>query len=275
MLSKTIKDFLGVVILLIIIIFVGFLGYFYFSQITDDIDEASGCEKSGPDAYSVIIVDNTNKLTYIQQKDIENRIFDIVFNALPNDKIVIYSLGNMLKDNSDIEKINPIVEQCPYKDGSKASEWVANPKKMKKEKIKRFDLPIKKALEGIIKRGQDSDYSPILELIQKIKVTVLHKVITENKGIQSSGEKSVKIHLFSDLLQHTSNFSFYRKDNLTQFLKSKKFDKVYSNLEGIDIVVWQLINTEVGAKVSKIFYDIESILRKMNVRSVTRRNIEG
>ena len=85
------------------------------------------------------------------------------------------------------------------------------------------DIPIKKALEGIIKREQDSDYSPILELIQKIKVTVLHKVITENKGIQSSGKKSVKIHLFSDLLQHTSNFSFYRKDNLTQFLKSKKW----------------------------------------------------
>ena len=89
MLSKTIKDFLGLVILLIIIIFVVFLGTLYFTQKTDDIDEASGCEKSGPDAYSVIVVDNTNKLTYIQQKDIENRIFDIVFNALPNDKIVI------------------------------------------------------------------------------------------------------------------------------------------------------------------------------------------
>ena len=94
---------------------------------------------------------------------------------------------------------------------------------MKKEKIKRFDIPIKKALEGIIKREQDSDYSPILELIQKIKVTVLHQVTVKNKNRPSSEKKLVEIHLFSDLLQHTSNFSYYRKDNLNQFLKSKKF----------------------------------------------------
>ena len=273
MLSKTIKDFLGLVILLIIIIFVGFLGTLYFTQKTDDIDEASGCEKSGPDAYSVIVVDNTNKLTYIQQEAIKNRIYDIIFDALPNDKIIIYSLGNMEKDNSDIEKINPIVEQCPYKDGSKANKLIANPDLMKKEKEKRFDTPIKKALAGIIKRDQDSYFSPILELIQKIKVTVLHEVTSANKDKSSSENKPIQIHLFSDLLQNSENFSFYKKDNLNRFLKSNQFNKISANLEGIDFIIWQLNNSII--KISKIFFDFEKILRKMKVGSVERRNIEG
>jgi len=273
--SKKIKDFSALVFFLLTISGFSYWGYNYLTHNTDSIDLSTGCKISGPDAFSVIVVDNTNKLTYIQQNDIKNRINDIIFSALPNDKIIIYSLGNMVKDNSNIEQIDPIVEQCPYKDGSKASEWVANPKKMKKEKEKRFDIPIKKALEGIIKRDHDSKYSPILELIQKIKVTMLHQVTEKNKDSPSSVIKSVKIHLFSDLLQHSSNYSFYRKDSLKQFLKSNKFSKISSNLEGIDIVVWQLININFGAKVSKIFYDFEEILRKMNVKSVNRRNIAG
>ena len=122
MLNKTAKDFIAVLIFLFVFILLIIFGVFFFTLETDEIDESSGCEKSGSDAYSVIVVDDTSKLNYIQQEDIKNRIYDIVFAALPNDKIIIYSLGNMVKDNSDIEKINHIVEQCPYKDGSKANK---------------------------------------------------------------------------------------------------------------------------------------------------------
>ena len=144
MLNKSAKDFIAVLIFLIVFILFIIFGVFYFTLETDEIDKSSGCEKSGPDVYSVIVVDNTNKLNYIQQEAIKNRIYDIIFAALPNDKIIIYSLGNNVKDNSDIEKINPIVEKCPYKDGSKANKLIANPEMMKREKEKRFDAPIKR-----------------------------------------------------------------------------------------------------------------------------------
>jgi hypothetical protein len=144
---------------------------------------------------------------------------------------------------------------------------------MKKEKEKRFDTPIKKALAGIIKRDQDSYFSPILELIQKIKVTVLHEVTSANKDKSSSENKPIQIHLFSDLLQNSENFSFYKKDNLNRFLKSNQFNKISANLEGIDFIIWQLNNSII--KISKIFFDFEKILRKMKVGSVERRNIEG
>ena len=97
-----------------------------------------------------------------------------------------------------IEKINPIVEQCPYKDGSKANKLIANPEMMKREKEKRFDAPIKKALESIIKREKGSNFSPILEFIQSIKFTVLHEVTSTNKKRTSSEKKPIEFHLFSD-----------------------------------------------------------------------------
>ena len=192
-------------------------------------------------------------------------------------------LKNLIKTSGDIiynidlkrklTFINPIVEKCPYKDGSKANELIANPRMMRIEKRKRFDIPIKKALEGIIKRDQGSNFSPILELIQKIKVTVLHEVTSANKNISSSEKKPIQIHLFSDLLQNSENFSFYKKQNLDGFLKSKKFNKVSTSLEGIDFIIWQLNNSMIP--ISKIFYDFEQILRKMDVKTVNRRNIEG
>ena len=273
MLNKTAKDFIAVLIFLFVFILLIIFGVFFFTLETDEIDESSGCEKSGPDAYSVIVVDNTNKLKYIQQEDIKNRIYDIIFAALPNDKIIIYSLGNNVKDNSDIEKILPIVKLCPYKDGSKANKLIANPEMMRIEKEKRFDKPIKKALEGIIKRDQGSNFSPILELIQSIKVTVLHEVTSANKKRTSSEKKPIEFHLFSDLLQNSNNFSFYKKQNLDEFLKRDEFNNVSTNLEGIDFIIWQLNNSMIP--ISKIFYDFEKILRKMNVGSVERRNIEG
>ena len=275
MLSKTSKDLIGIIIIVLFIIIGISLFYYFQTHKTDDINETSGCEQSGPTGYYVIVVDNTNKLSFIQQEDIKNRIWNIIDNALPNDKIVVYSLGNMSKDNSNVEKINPLVEKCPSRDGSKANKWIANPEKLKKQKKERFDKPIKRALEGIIKREQDSKFSPIIELLQKIKVTVLHKVTAENKKKYASDKTSIEIHLFSDLLQHSPNYSFYRNDDLTQFLKSKKFNKVSSNLEEIKIIIWQLVNSNFKAKGSKILFDFERILRKMKVGGLERRNIEG
>ena len=150
---------------------------------------------------------------------------------------------------------------------------IENPEKLKKMKDERFDKPIEKAIDGILKKEEDSKYSPIIELIQKIKVTVLHKVTTENKDKSPSEKKSIQIHLFSDLLQNSTNFSFYRNDDLNRFLKSNQFDKISSNLEGIDFIIWQLNNSII--KISKIAYDFEMILRKMNVGNIERRDIEG
>ncbi|SVD49636.1 uncharacterized protein METZ01_LOCUS402490, partial [marine metagenome] len=171
-----------------------FLVIYFFTLKTDDIDEASGCENSGPSSYNVIFVDNTDKLNFIQKKAIENRIYDIVYDALPNDKIIIYSL-NISDDNSRIEYIKPLVQQCPYRDGSKANEWIENPEKLKNLKNERFDKPIKKAIDGILKKEKDSKYSPIIELIQKIKVTVLHEVTTTIKHKSSPEKKPIQIHL--------------------------------------------------------------------------------
>ena len=58
--------------------------------------------------------------------------------------------------------------------------------------------------------------------------------------------KKVEINLFSDLLQHSENFSFYDKNyDLKKFLKSLEFEKIRSDLSGIEVTIWQLINSQI------------------------------
>ena len=74
-------------------------------------------------------------------------------------------------------------------------------------------------------------------MIQKIRIQNLPDQINNKK---------VEIHLFSDLLQHSENFSFYDKNyDLKKFLKSLEFKKIKSDLSGIEVTIWQLINSRI------------------------------
>ena len=74
-------------------------------------------------------------------------------------------------------------------------------------------------------------------MIQKIRIENLPDNI---------GNKNIEIHLFSDLLQNSENFSFYDKNyDLKKFFKSLNFEKIRSNLSGIEVTIWQLINNRI------------------------------
>ena len=74
-------------------------------------------------------------------------------------------------------------------------------------------------------------------MIQKIRIQNLPDQINNKKA---------EIHLFSDLLQHSENFSFYKKNyDLKKFLKSLEFEKIKSDLSGIEVTIWQLINNRI------------------------------
>jgi hypothetical protein len=121
------------------------------------------------------------------------------------------------------------------RDGSDADKFTENEKLLRKRKNQLFDAPIEDAVNKMIAVDKDSQASPIIELIQKIRIQNLPDQINNKK---------VEIHLFSDLLQHSENFSFYDKNyDLKKFLKSLEFNKIRSDLSGIEVTIWQLINS--------------------------------
>ena len=120
---------------------------------------------------------------------VKNKIKGIVNRAGPNDKVIIYSLSNF-----SVEKTVPLIDKCSMRDGSDADKFTENEKLLRKIKSQLFDAPIEDAVNKMLAVDIASEASPIIELIQKIRIENLPDDI---------GNKIVEIHLFSDLLQNS------------------------------------------------------------------------
>ncbi|SVC31201.1 uncharacterized protein METZ01_LOCUS284055 [marine metagenome] len=220
--------FLGIFLIIGVIVVI-----FKMTNKSDELHKITNCKKeAGPNNYYVIILDNTDTLRPIQKSSIKKKIKVIINEADPNDKVIIYSLSNF-----SVEKTVPLIDICSMPDGSDANELYQNKAFMRKHKSKLFDAPIEDAVNKMIAVDKGSNTSPIIELIQKIRIQNLPDKI---------GNKKVEIHLFSDLLQYSENFSFYDKNyNLKKFLKSLEFEIIKSDLSGIEVTIWQLINSRI------------------------------
>ncbi len=230
---KNKKDLIGYILIGIFLFIVAIALYFLATKKTIELDNVTRCEKkAGPNNYYVIILDNTDTLRTIQKSSVKKKIKGIVNKARPNDKVIIYSLSDF-----SVENTVPLIDKCSMRDGSDADKFTENEKLLRKRKKQLFDAPIEDAVNKMLKNDKDSQASPIIELIQKIRIQNLPDQINNKK---------VEIHLFSDLLQHSENFSFYDKNyDLKKFLKSLEFEKIRSDLSGIEVTIWQLINNRI------------------------------
>jgi len=230
---KNNKDLIGYILIGLFLVIVAIAIFFVVTNKDIELDKLTGCEKkAGPNNYYAIILDNTDTLRTIQKSSVKNKIKGIVNKAGPNDKVIIYSLSNF-----SVENTVPLIDKCSMRDGSDADKFTENEKLLRKRKDQLFDAPIEDAVNKMIAVDKDSQASPIIELIQKIRIQNLPDQINNKK---------VEIHLFSDLLQHSENFSFYDKNyDLKKFLKSLEFEKIKSDLSGIEVTIWQLINSRV------------------------------
>jgi len=259
--KKDVQNLIGAICIAVFLIIIVIIGYFYSNYEPIILDKTTGCVKdTGPENYYVIIVDNTESLTAIQQSDVKNKIDKIIDSVKPNDKVIIYSLND-----NPINNIKPLVDKCSLRDGSDYNKWTENQKLLKERKIELFDAPIKKALDDMMVFDEAAQSSPIIELIQKIRI---------NNLPESESGKTIKMHLFSDLLQNSERFSFYDPNyDIDQFLKSNSFNRISADLSGIDVFIWQLNNSLINP--SKLVYFWEEVLRKMNTEIEGSKRISG
>ena len=66
--SKRKKDFIGFIIILLVILIIIIFNYFYFSIERIELDKETGCQKqNGADSFTVLLIDNTDSLNFIQK----------------------------------------------------------------------------------------------------------------------------------------------------------------------------------------------------------------
>lgn len=140
--------------------------------------------------------------------------------------------------------------------------------KLRKKEIKKFNSEVSRMILNISKTKQDKNNSAVYIAISE-KLTQLTK---------STAQKKTLI-IFSDLLENTSNTSFYRKNDLNLISSNPeaiitRFEKIapLPDLTGINInIVHQPINT----KQDELFRKVSTLYKSMLERHNAQVNISA
>ena len=180
-----------------------------------------------PDSVTVVLVDVTDPMTLPQRQDFLNQ-FDLLIEKIPRyGKLVIAKV-----DPVSDRLLTPVITRCNPGKSSDVSELTGNPVKLGAMYRQQFVAPIQSAFSKIA-LASEATRSPILESMQSINLTELQRGV--------SRDASRKLIVASDLLQHTSDVSFYKvMPDPNVFIESPGFRAVRTDLRGTDVELWML-----------------------------------
>lgn len=186
------------------------------------LDKASYCPVDGPRAFTVIVIDTTDPIPQIAQKEAKIRLFDAA------DALETYGLLEIriLEASGTGRKI---FSRCNPGDGSNLDEFTGNPGLARKRWQESFRTPLADAMEASLKPAP-SKISPIMATIQNIAVD--HFTEHATNGMPKS------LIMVSDMIEHTLDYSQYSVDlTFDRFRKSPGFSKYRTDLGGAEVTI--------------------------------------
>lgn len=199
------KDWAGILLVLLVVTGVAAMGFWRYTagQSHVSYDRTSYCPASGAYAKTVLIVDLTDEISFIQEQKLKNFVRSL--SDANNDNLVpqYTMLSVYLLSETDVESIpTPIVEVCNPGSGEGLSEFTGNPRLANKRFTERFLDPIDKAI-GKIVHTKSAKTSPIIEAIRGISVTAF--------GEPPTAGYEHRLIVVSDMLQNSRGTSHYRQ----------------------------------------------------------------
>lgn len=223
------EDFWGILMLIFAsIIVLGGIGlYFYNKSNVTEIDKKSFCPTSGAISVTALLIDATDNLS-IQQKQAFLNAFQSLRESIPmHGRLDLYFIHN-----TQTSLLKPVVSLCNPGHGAEISPLVGNPYHVEKTWQEGFSQPLEREIFQLLEASSEKE-SPILESIQSVVLTSLSEPSLQNKP--------KNLILVSDLMQHTQSLSLYRGATaIDDFLQSKTFERLKSDLRDIDMSVWML-----------------------------------
>lgn len=214
--------------IVIVVAFLSVVGIFYFKTVLAHraLDEETLCPAK-PDSITVLLVDVTDPMNLPQRQDFLNQLDRLTDQIPRHGKLVIAKV-----DPISERLLAPVITRCNPGTADDVTEIDGNPQKLEKLHKERFVVPLKMAYEQLVE-ASSADRSPILESIQSVNLTELLKT--------ADGIGARRLVVVSDLLQNTSEISFYGKlpdgETLT---RSQPFSRVRTDLRGTDVELWML-----------------------------------
>ena len=220
-------DYLGVSIAAIVISLVVLVSYWNYQKRSSliELDQVTYCPIDGPYAKTVLLIDLTDEISFIQEEKLKKYIKTLSDSSndgyLPQyDMLAVY----LLSDGDSDSLPQPIVEVCNPGDGSGLRELDGAPILAKKTFVKMFSEPISAAIGGILPVGA-SKTSPIIEAIRGISVSTFD-------GTAEPGHEN-RLVVISDMIQNSAELSFFKNG---QSVDREQLKSLGADLAGVPII---------------------------------------
>lgn len=216
----------GIALICLAVAGLGALAFFYFSvRGSPKLDPVSLCPVSGPQGITVVLVDTSDDLPEIAQRQVLG-ILDDQITGLP----AYYKLDIRVLD-IPTGRSRSLFAKCNPGDGNGLSEWTSNPRLARMRWIESFQTPASDAVKHSVVTAQ-ANSSPIMGALQDIAVD----------EFSSSAAQQVPKNLIivSDMLENTRDYNQYQ--TLTdlsyqRFRQSQAYLKYRTDFHGARVTI--------------------------------------
>lgn len=225
------SDWIGIVVgILAVLAFVG-LGYWIYQEKSSVVqyDATTYCPIEGPFATTVLLIDLTDEVSFIQEQKITNFIKSLATaggeDVVPqHDMLSVYLLSE-----ADVNTIpKPVIQVCNPGDGQGLNEFTGNPRLANKRFTERFLKPVDAAIGGIVST-QSANISPIIEAIRGISLTAF--------DAEPQAGHEHRLIVISDMLQNSPSLSHYKNGQHQTQEQLKSFNADLNSVSRVDIKV--------------------------------------
>lgn len=177
--------------------------------------------KSGPVAGLAVLLDLTDPLKKVQLERLRGILDRRIADAIPNTLIAVGTV------RVDAGARGADFALCKPASGEHASTIYENPPMIAERYRQKFQNPFSDILDRML-RSPTANSSPIMESLQALLVGAPGFV---------DAKYSRHVIIVSDLLQHSTAFSFYRGDNWRRFVRSPAAERLAGRLKGVVVEI--------------------------------------
>ncbi len=193
-------------------------------QEANRFDKATFCPKNGDTSITVIMIDQTDPLSPVQQASLRNELEEVRDKIPTHGKLEVYAVGTTVS-----QTLKPVFSMCSPGNGKDVSGFDANPQLIERRWKEAFDKPLDRILDKLLSAPAAKE-SPILESIQSIAVTTFNK--------PSSAHATKQFIIASDMIHYTPEFSLYQQpSDYDELRKTDYFRKMRAHLDAVNVKV--------------------------------------
>lgn len=189
-------------------------------------DVASLCPLSGYTSQVLVLIDTTDALAPVTQTQVLAKLRDLVA-SIPKDGLLELRRLSANADQS-LPVMGPL---CNPGDGADIDPVTGNPEMAKRRWQTEYAEKVEAALQGTV-NGSEQDFSPIMEVIQRIAAE--HLTSAHDRSIPS------KLVVVSDMIQHTPTYSHYVDGVALTTYEEKARDRLATDLAGASVEFWMV-----------------------------------